>query len=40
VRRRLRAALADILDGPEERRAQAADILKTAAEALEALNRD
>jgi len=40
VRRRLRAALADILDGPEERRAQAADILKTAADALEALNRD
>lgn len=40
VRRRLRAALAEILDGPEERRAQAADILNTAAEALEALHRD
>lgn len=40
VRRRLRAALAEILDGPEERRAEAVNILKGAAEALEALSRD
>jgi hypothetical protein len=40
VRHRLRAALAEILDGPEERRAEAVNILKGAAEALEALSRD
>ncbi|WP_315924225.1 PadR family transcriptional regulator [Mesorhizobium sp. SP-1A] len=40
LRRRLRAALAEILDGPAERQAEAADILRHAAEALEALSQD
>jgi DNA-binding PadR family transcriptional regulator len=39
VRRRLRAALADLVDAPAERQAEALAILENAAEALEALPR-
>ena len=39
VRRRLKAALAGIADGPADRQAEALGILETAAEALEALAR-
>ncbi|MFK0689915.1 PadR family transcriptional regulator [Mesorhizobium sp. IMUNJ 23033] len=39
VRHRLRAALSDIVDAPEDTQAQAMSILQDAAEALEALSR-
>ncbi|RJT39206.1 PadR family transcriptional regulator [Mesorhizobium waimense] len=39
VRHRLRAALSDIVDAPEEKQAQAMSILENTAEALEALSR-
>ncbi|CAN7562955.1 PadR family transcriptional regulator [Mesorhizobium sp. LjNodule214] len=39
VRHRLRAALSDIVDAPEDTQAQAMNILQDAAEALEALSR-
>jgi DNA-binding PadR family transcriptional regulator len=39
VRHRLRAALSDIVDAPEDKQAQAMSILEDTAEALEALSR-
>ncbi|BCG93442.1 PadR family transcriptional regulator [Mesorhizobium sp. 131-2-1] len=39
VRHRLRAALSEIVDAPEDKQAQAMSILEDAAEALEALSR-
>ena len=40
VRRRLRAALGDLVEAPAEKQAEALAILENAAEALEALSRD